>query len=185
MRKKVLLVGSLIIIGLAFIYGYQGKGRPKDIALRVNNFVMTQEEFEEEFRESGMPDTTQTRQRFLEGLINRKLVLQEAERLGLDKEREFLKTIERFWEQSLFKIMIEAKSKEIAGRVSVTDKEIEDYYNDLLKKGRATKPLSESYSEMKWQILRNKQTQALNDWIEELRKNAKIELNEKFLKWEE
>ena len=54
--------------------------------------------------------------------------------------------------------MIDIKSKEIAGQVLVADKEIEDYYNDLLKKGRATKPLSESYSEMKWQILRNKQT---------------------------
>ncbi len=177
MNKGLLsLTGGLIIAGSVLIWGCRGKDGANDIALRVNNFVMTGEELEEEFEETGMPGCLLDKRKFLDDLINRKLILQEAQRRGLDKQKEFLKAIERFWEQSLLKIMINRKSKEIADQISVTDREIESRYEDMLKQGLVSKPLSESYNEIKWQVLRNKQTQALNAWVGQLRQKAKIEI---------
>lgn len=181
MRKNnIFFIAAGLIMLLIFSYGC-AKERQKRIALRINDFIMTEEELEEEIRKSEISDSPSERQKFLEDLINRKLILQEAEHLGLDKEREFLKAVERFWEQSLLKIMIDRKSKEIAGQISVTDREIEKRYNEMLEQGTVNKPLSESYNEIKWQVLRNKQTQALNAWVEGLRRKAKVEIKSKIL----
>lgn len=176
MRKNnIFFIVAGLTLALILSYGC-AQEKQKKIILRVNNFKMTAEELEEEIKEAGIPDSPQARQKFLEDLINRKLILQEAERLGLDKEREFLKAIERFWEQSLLKVMIDRESKEIANQISVDDREIEKCYNEMFQQGAVKESLPESYNQIKWQVLRNKQTQALNAWIEGLRKKAKVEV---------
>lgn len=144
---------------------------------------MTAEEFEEEFKEAGagLLGPVNQKEAFLENLINRKLILQEAERLGLNQEREFLKSIERFYEQTLLKAVLDRKSNEFASRIQTNDQEIEAYYNELKDRGLVEKPLTEVYKEIKWQVIRNKQTQAFNSWIEGLREKAKIEVDKKAL----
>lgn len=172
---------SLILLILAFIAGCGGgMQKEKNILAKVNNYEITKEEFEQEFSESSFAkvNTERSRKDFLENLITRKLILQDAQAKGLDKEKRFLKTIEKFWEQSLFKIAVDKKTKEIAGSVSVSDKEIEAYYNNLRKEGKTDKLYEQAYSQLKWEITKHKESEALSQWLAQLRKNADIKIAE-------
>lgn len=173
---------SLLLV-IFFIFGCAPKDN-QNIALKINNYKMTQEEFEGEFRDSPYAklDTPESRKEFLNNLINRKLLLQEAEAEGLDKQKNFLRSIEKFWEQSLLKIILDSKTREIAASVQISDQEIETKYKDMVRKGETTKNYQEIYRDIKWQLTRAKQSQVLNDWIDNLKKKSYIEYNKSILK---
>ncbi|MCM8766294.1 MAG: hypothetical protein NC920_05625 [Candidatus Omnitrophica bacterium] len=182
--KKNVIIFMVIFIFLLLGCVKKSKERP---AIRINSFQMSAKEFEEEFKEAGagLLGPANQKEVFLENLINRKLILQEAERLGLNRDKEFLKSIEHFYEQTLLKAVLDKKSNEFASKTQVNEKEIEVYYNELKEKGLIEKPLSEVYKEIKWQLLRQKQTQAFNSWVESLKGKARIEVDKKALGIEE
>ncbi|MCM8793571.1 MAG: SurA N-terminal domain-containing protein [Candidatus Omnitrophica bacterium] len=173
----------LIIVVFLFLFFGCTKRNPDKLVIKINNFQMTAKEFEEEFREAGASilGPNNQKEKFLENLVNRKLILQEAENLGLNKDKEFLKSIERFYEQMLLKAVLDKKSNEFASKTQVNEQEIEAYYNELKEKGLIEKPLSEVYKEIKWQLLRQKQAQAFEQWVEGLRAKARIEIDKKAL----
>lgn len=169
----------LLILGLILIYGCAQR---KEVAVRINDFTLTKEEFEEELKEVGLIEASvEEKEKFLENLIDHKLILLEAERLGLDKEREFLKEIENFYEKNLLKIMLDKKSKEITAKISVEEREIQALYDQMREKGETLKSYDEIYEQLRWQILREKQNQEFGDWLENLRKEAKIKINRELL----
>ncbi len=181
MNKRTFWIALIIFLAIS---GCAKKGDLVKPAIKINNFKMTAGEFEELFKEapaSIVGSDNNPKARLLEDLINRKLILQEAERLGLNSDKEFLRSIERFYEQSLLKIVIDKKSNEFSSNVTVPDSEIETYYNDLKQKGIIQKPLVEAYKEVKWQLMRRKQVAAFEKWGEELHKKAKIEIDKKAL----
>ena len=73
----------------------------------------------------------------LDALITKELLLQEAQNMNLDKERDFIKTIELYWEQTLIKNLMIKKSDEIRGNIVVREDEIADYYNKMKVKIKA------------------------------------------------
>ena len=182
MKKYIVLLLAVI---LTLGCGRAAKER-KEILAKINNYEITLDEFEEEFKESayGRNGSAQAKNDFLNNLINRKLILQDAQNKGLDKDRSFLKMIERFWEQSLLKLAIDKKTKEIAGSVMVNDREIEEAYNNLPQEVKAAKPYESMYQQIKWQLTRNKESQLLNDWIAQLHKKSEIKVNYDLLKQE-
>ncbi len=175
----------IFLFGLLFIFGCTIQAENKVILAKINNYKITQEEFEEEFKESnfGGTDTLESRKEFLDNLINRKLILQDAQSKGLDKDKNFLKMIERFWEQSLLKIVLDRKAKEIAGSgLLVTDKVVEEKYNGIIKEGKTDKTYDQMYSQIKWELTKSKESQLMNDWVSELHKKAEIKINYDLLK---
>ena len=130
----------------------------KQILAKVNNYEITLAEFDEEFKNSpfNKDNNPESRAEFLQFLINRKLILQDAEAKGLDRNKDFLKMIGNFWEQSLLKLALEKKSREISTAISVSDAE--------------------------WDINREKETAAMDDWVAKLKKQAHIQINEALLK---
>lgn len=175
-----------LVILLALIFIFTGPAQAKQnnpaktVLATVNNYEITQEEFENEYNESSFArtDTPQARKEFLDNLINRKLILQEAQLKGLDKDKAFLKMIEKFCEQSLLKLAIEQKSKEIAGQTLVSDKEVEEAYQKMQIEDRAAKPYDKMYNQLKWDIAKGKETELLNKWLEKLHKDADIKIND-------
>lgn len=136
-----------------------GSSKPasnEDAVVTVNNYTITREEFENEFRDSsyGRTDTPEARQNFLNTLIDRKLILQYAQGEGLDKEKSFLKSIEKFWEQSLLKIALQRKSEEIEAKAVAGD----------------------------WDARRAAQAAMMNEWMSGLRKAARITVRDAALK---
>ncbi len=174
--KKIMVVYALAF----FIVGCCPYNKPKDaVVIKINDYEMTRGEFEQEFKDSsfGREDTPQSRKEFLDNLINRKLILQNAQAKGIDKNKDFLKVIERFWEQSLLKLAVDQESKEIASATTVGDKEIEEAYQQLAKEGKTDKSYEQMYQQVKWQIKKLKGEQKMNVWLSLLRKNADIQIN--------
>ncbi|MFQ5586262.1 MAG: hypothetical protein ACE5GF_05500 [Thermodesulfobacteriota bacterium] len=67
----------------------------------------------------------------LNTMIDRKLMIQEAVRQGLSDDKQFLKTIKRFWEQTLIRELIGAKSREWSDILFVTDDEVRSHYERM------------------------------------------------------
>jgi len=156
----------------------------KSVVAKINNYEVTKDEFEKEFFASsfGRRDTLESRKEFLTNLINRKLILQDAGRRGLDKDPAFLGMIQRFWEQSLLKLAIERKTKEIANSSFVSDKKVEEVYLKMRKDGKTDKPYSTMGQQIKWEITKLKESQMIDAWLVDMRNNSEIKINYDLIK---
>ena len=179
MKKKIIFLS----LGLFLLGCTVNPSSNKVVLAKVNNYEITQEEFEQEFKDSyyASVDTPQMRREFLNNLINRKLILQEAQARGLDKDKAFLKMIEKFWEQSLLKIYLDQKTKEIAAAAVVDEKLIQAVYKKLVEEGRADKSYFKMHNQIKWEISKAKEDSLMNDWITQLRRRADIRVNGELL----
>ena len=175
----IVLVALLSLISV----GCAKKPPSEERTIRIDDYSLSRGEFDELFTELDVPeDTPEVRETFLENLIIRKVLLQEAQREGLDREKDFLKSVENFWEQALLKIVIDKKIKEISTTISVTDQEIQDYYNQWIQENpESPKTLDEVCDIIKWQLLRKKQEEAFNSWIEKLKDATSIKIDKKAL----
>jgi len=121
----------------------------KEVLVTIDNYSLYKEDFLSEARL--YPPAYRevlTKEQILDDLIQKKLLLLEAQRQGLDKDPAFMKMVERFWEQSLLRSLLEKKSKEILSSIQAPEEE------------------------------RNqKATQMMQRWMNELKKSAKIRIN--------
>jgi hypothetical protein len=179
MRRYLIIISAILLIG-----GCGGKAEDSQVLLRINNYEITREEFESEYKHSGysVPDTEESRKRFLDNLIDRKLIIQDAQKKGLDKDKDFLKTIERFWEQSLLKVSLDKKQEDINKSTKVTDREAQDAYNDWVRDGRTDKDYEKAHKDVKRELYRSKGSVQMNEWLIDLRKNADIKINYELFK---
>jgi len=165
-----------IVVLLAVCAAGCSKAPHERVIARINNYSISPQEFEIEFRESayGSTDTPEARAQFLETLINRKLIMQDAQKLGLDKDVEFLKSIERYWEQLLLKASLDRKGSEIAGSVRISDSAVEAQYKKLVAEGKADMPYEQMYRDLKWQLTHDKEEKLMQEWVDSLRRQAVI-----------
>lgn len=124
--------------------------------------------------------TEEVRGNLLESFINRKIILMEAEEQGLDKDPKFVENIRTFREQSLLKLILDRKLKELSLDIRVYDEEVKRYY-EANKEKYAKKKISEVNDEIKLIIFKIKQQVALKNWINLLREKTKIKVNRKLL----
>jgi len=154
------------------------------VAIRIGSTDVTANEFETAFKQ--MPhageDTDEVRKEFLDTYVMRMLLLKEAEKLGLDRDPAFLKDVEYFWQQSLIKLLLDRRTKELlASKITITDGDVRSYYYDNKDKYFKDKELSSVYDQIRWIILNNRQKEAVSDWLRNLKKAANIEINYKLL----
>jgi peptidyl-prolyl cis-trans isomerase C len=100
--------------------------------VRINDHVITLEEFEQEMEQLPALAKLQIiseegKRKFLQDLINRELLLQEARKKGLDRDKEILANLEMFKKG----LIINALQEELcAGKDEVSDEEVEAYYRE-------------------------------------------------------
>ena len=104
----------LLIIGQLSFTAYGCGGAKKisgddKVVARINNYKMTVEDFHNSARAIGG-----TREEALEELITRNILIQEAQKENFDKDKAFMKEIERYWEQALLKLLIKKKTAEFS-----------------------------------------------------------------------
>ncbi len=136
--KLPLLMTSLLIV-LLYPFATEAGwfGREKDYLAKIGDEKITSEEFREEIRKlhtsnrvgkalsEGSSFEAANYRKYLDELIERKLIVLEAERLGLDESRDF----ESFYKSTLLNyILPRLRQEEILNKVVVTDEDIEDYY---------------------------------------------------------
>jgi len=101
--------------------------------------------------------------------------------MGLDQQDKFMRAIERYWEATLIRNLIELKSEEIQKRILISEEEIKAYYNRIEKTTKETLPF-EQYREHIILILKEqKKTRMLGEWINAIKDQSKIEINNELL----
>ena len=179
--REGLLISLLLIITCSVTAGCSPGSGGGETVIRINDYPLSAEEFNGLFEKAGFPeDTPANREAFLDTLINRKLILQEGVKMNMDKQEPFLDAIQGFWEQSLLKIVIEGKVRDISSDLSVTDEEVRGFYERWIAASQEnTGSLEEVRDVIRWQLLREKQAILLETWIERLKNRADIEVDRK------
>ena len=127
----------------------------------INKYKLTVADFKSEakYRLSGNlseADFEKAKEGMLDEIITKKLLIQEAQKQSFDKDKAFIKEIERYWEQALLKLLYNKKSQELLREISMSERD----------------PGSRD----------RKVQQALNAWIEDLKKHVDIKKYKENLK---
>lgn len=147
--KKFNYVLFLLVIAVAA--GCAKSVDKGQIVARINNYRLTVDDFMQEAKLNlpGMllkDSSGAVKEELYNDIVTNELILQQAEKMNLDKDKAFMKEIENYWKQALIKRLINIKGAEFLAMVKGEDK--------AQKKEKA-------------QAL-------LNLWIENLKKTAKI-----------
>lgn len=125
--------------------------------------------------------TDASRRAFLEELIRKELLIQEAKKLALDREKKFIAAIERYWEATLIRDLIDRKSAELSRSIVVSEEEITAFYEQSPQYRDKGISFSEAHDPIRDTLRENKKSLALQAWIDELRNRAAIDINEDLL----
>ncbi len=184
---KKLLLCFLLTAFLCLPVGCSNKTtKDAKVIARINDYPLTLDEFQYELASEMELDkdfklTREAKEQFLRRLIQKQLLIQEAKRLKLDTREEFRRAIEKYWESTLIKNLLELKGKEIAKKCLVSEEEILDRYNKMLKKNSHIPPLTKIRSQIEAQLKEEKKTRLLEQWMQGLRKAAKVKINHDLL----
>ena len=106
-----------------FIFSDNKNGSSEPIALIINDKKISLNEYLHPG--SGRINHTTDDKEYLESLIIRELLIQEAKHQGIDKEENFRLSLQRFYEQSLIKILMDRQYDQLD--VKIDNKEIVKY----------------------------------------------------------
>ena len=170
-RYFIMLVCCILFCGA----GCVKKQKP---VITIGTIEISAGEFEAAFQEGRLQAGSElTRAEFLQLFINRKLFLKEAEVLGLDKDPQFIQSLQIFWEQSLMKSVIARKINESTLVIRVSKNEIADYYERHKDTDFSGKQISDVKTQIKLLLFQLKQKLQLQDWMKNLRRRSKINVD--------
>jgi peptidyl-prolyl cis-trans isomerase C len=132
MMKKSVLVMLLVFI---LVVGVSCKKKEVEKAdesyfAKIGETVITQEDFDREFQAlppyaQAMFEGEEGKQRFLEEMVKKELLYQEAIKKGLENDAEYQKRLEEFKKLTLISALFE---KEVLEKSTVSDQEITDFF---------------------------------------------------------
>ena len=190
-KTKSFLIIFLFTMSMLFNFGcgsnVNNKADGAKIVAIINDYHLTANDFREEanitypsmyLSQSGEEE----KEELLDDIITKKILLQEAQKQNFDKDRAFMKEIERYWEQALLKLLIQKKTQELAKNINITEKEVRDEYNTFLEEsGEDFGSYEEKAPVIKRYILQKKIQKELNDWVGDLKDRSNIEVNKELL----
>lgn len=168
------------------LFGCEQEAIKKDNELlRINNCSISKDEVAAKLKyESDLNSNFYLvkgcRKEFLNDLIQSQLLIQEAKRQKIDEREVFRQTIQRYWESTLIRDLLEEKGRQFRNTSVVTEQEITEYYNshrDFLP----SQSISEMQKEIADKIIEEKVSERLASWIDDLKKEAKIDIHDKDL----
>ncbi len=174
----------LILLSLSFFSCSKGESEENKILAGINNYELTYDEFQLQLAQELDRDlklTKEIREEFLEQLIRKEVLIQEAVRLKLDRKEKFVRAIERYWESTLIRDLLETKGKEISQRILIPQETIAAHYAEMKKKDETLLHLSKLQDEISKELKEMEKTRMLREWINGLEKKANIHINQKLL----
>lgn len=189
-QKAVLpaAVLSLLVLVIAVGCGRKKAGPDESsIVARIDNYEMTVKDFREEVLLTAankyLPeDPIKAKEELLDELIVKKILVKEAQAQNFDKDKAFMKEIERYWEQALLKLLMRKKSREFARQIVVRDSDVRiEYERILAEEGAAAEPFEKIAPRIRKDIMRIRQAAAFESWISDLRKKTSVKINKKVL----
>lgn len=184
--KRSFFCSVLFFLSLSLFSCSQDKAGEGKILARINDYNLTLDEFQFQLAAELELDkdfklTNEAKKEFLEELIRKELLVQEAKKLELDRKKKFVRTIERYWESTLIRDLIDLRSEEINKKTTVSQEEIEASYKEMQKTGQGLPPLKGVQEEISERLEEEKRRKILKEWIIDLRKKANIEINRELL----
>lgn len=164
----------------------QEEKKDKQVLARINDFVLTLDEFQVQLAEELEMDkdfklTQEAKKDFLDRLVMKEVLIQEAKKQNLDSREKFIRAIERYWESTLIRDLMVMKGQEIEKRTVVSQEEIEQRYNKMKQLEPNQPPLESIRVNISKQTMEDKKNKMLKEWVEQLKQKAKIDINQKLL----
>ena len=125
--------------------------------------------------------TDAAKKEFLEQIIRRELMIQAAQRLKLDRQQKFVQAIERYWESTLIRDLLEMKGAQIGKTVVVSRDEVQARYARMQTDGEALPPFTDIRERIEAELREEKKARMLTRWVDGLRKNANVTIDNKLL----
>ena len=185
MRKICFYLVALLIL-LGFFACNRENGEKPEILARINDYNLTFDEFQKQLASEVEMDrefklTRKAKKAFLDEIIKKEILIQEARKRKLDTREEFRRAIERYWESTLIRDLLALKAKDIAGKTYVSEEGINARYKAMKAADKTLPPLNEMRAEVKKKLKEEKKTALLEKWINNLKEEADIRINEKLL----
>lgn len=127
--RLFLIVFIISALSSLFLTPKSPNNREEDIALSVNGRQFLKERIDNEQSKYGYHNNELSS--IYNSLITEEVLIQEAQRLGIDKEEEFRLALKNYYEQSLVKILLDRKTREIQNQVAVSDADIDNYQEKI------------------------------------------------------
>jgi len=181
-RKTTLLFGviaAFVLVGALFYFFFLG-GANRQVLAQVNNEKITVEEFNKEVEKVEPPLRDMLREeplQYLEGLIMKRIVLQEAKKQGIAPPPKTYKDSDKNPLSLDDYLIAELMKKQFSSPPVVTPQEIQAFYS-MFKDRMEGKPLDQVASAIEQVIRQGKQQEALESYLATLRKNASVEIDQ-------
>jgi len=187
MKRKIIIFVAIAIVVLAgafLFYFFYLENPNRQVLARVNDEKVTVEQFNKELANVETPlirdMLREEPNKFLEGMVMKTLLLQEAKKQGLSTPVKTYKDAEKGSRSPEETIITEFMEKKFSSPPEVTREEIEGFYK-MYKDRMEGKPLKEVAPAIEQIIREAKQREAWGQFLGELRKNAKVEINQERL----
>jgi thioredoxin 1 len=186
-RKIIILaaIGLVIIAGAILFYFFYLENPSRQALARVNDEKITVDQFNKELAKVDPPLIRdmfrEEPNNLLERIIVKTLLLQEAKKQGLSAPVKTYKDAAKNPLPPEESIIVEYIGKKFSSPPEVTREEVEGFYK-MYKDRMEGKPLKEVAPAIEQYIREAKQQEALGQFLEELRKNAKVDINQERLK---
>ena len=134
--KYVYYIVAIVIIfsGLAAYGLFDTRIEISEPVLSINDRIYSEMELEKLLK---IELSDMNREQFIQSLIEKQLLIQQAIKMEINKEENFRRSVENFYEQSLIKILLDRKLSSMV--VDVTTEEVSKYEELTGKKLTITK----------------------------------------------
>jgi thioredoxin 1 len=187
-KRKIIIFGAIglaIIAGAILFYFFYLQNPSRQVLARVNDEKITVDQFNKEIAKVEPPLIRdmfrEEPNNLLERMIVRILLLQEAKKQGLSAPVKTYKDPANKPLPPEESIIVDLIGKKFPSPPEVKREEVEGFYK-MYKDRMQGKPLKEVAPGIEQYIREAKQQQALAQFLEELRKNAKVDINQERLK---
>jgi thioredoxin 1 len=187
MKRKTIILGAIAIVVLAGVflfYFFYLQNPSRQVLARVNDEKITVEQFNKELAKVEPPLIRdmfrEEPNNLLERIVVKTILLQEAKKQGLSAPVKTYKDAAKNPLSPEESMIVEFIGKKFSSPSEVTREEVEGFYK-MYKDRMEGKPLKEVAPAIEQYIREAKQQEALRQFIEELRKNAKVDINQERL----
>jgi len=192
-KRKIIIFGAIAIVvvaGALFFYFFAGQPLKYllypslQVLAKVNDEKITVEQFNKELAKVDPPLIRdmfrEEPNNLLERIIVRTILLQEAKKQGISVPTKTYKDTEKNPLPPEESIIVEFIGNKFSSPPEVKSEEVEAFYR-VYKDRMGGKPLKEVAPAIEQYIREAKQQEALGQFLEELRKNAKVDINQERL----
>ncbi len=121
MKYLFTILAFVVLISVLTLY-YLWPSDPvnsQDVALRINGHSMTHEQLNDQGRKLGYHG--ESKEDRVDSVVTRQILINEAQRVGIDKEDNFSKALKDYYEQSLIKVLTDRQLATVTVDVSEAD----------------------------------------------------------------